>query len=94
MSIRVVDKSLNSLATSSQPVLSENKARSYLFIHNPSPLYRVAVCFTGSSVISGAGSITIPPGEAIELKGIYVPEQQMTAISENASATVLTILEG
>lgn len=94
MSIRVQDKSLSSLSTSSQIVLSENKIRSYLLIHNPSTLYRVAVNFTGTSVIAGSGSITIPPGEVLELKGEYVPEQQMTAISENASATILTILEG
>lgn len=91
----LTDRSTSSLTTSSAQVLAANVSRNVLIIFNPSLVYSVAISLSGTAaVIGGAGSITIPAGQAYSFESNTVPSNAINAISENASTTKLTIWEG
>lgn len=94
MSISLVNRSTSSLAVTSATVVPYNASRSLLLIQNPNTSYKVAFSFTGDAVVNGAGSVTLNPGETVEWRGPLTPDNVITAVSEHASATGLTIYEG
>ncbi len=93
--VTLTDKSTSSLSTTSAQVLAANSYRNALILFNPSGTYKVAIALGGTAaVIDGAGSITIPPAQAYTFEADVLPTNALNAISENASATKLTIWEG
>ena len=89
------DISINTLTTSSAEVIAANQDRRYLKIHNPSAEYKIAFAPVGTdAAINGYGSMTLLPGASETFEGSKVPcEGAFNAISENASATGLTVWE-
>ena len=94
MSVSLRNRSTSALSTTSATVVPQNSSRSLLLIQNPNASYRVAFSFVGDAAINSAGSVTLNPGETVEWRGPLTPDNVVTAISEDASATGLTIYEG
>lgn len=92
MEMKLINKSVNTLTTTSAEVLPASEWRNYLMVHNPND-FDVWVSLDEAAVVGGAGSFVLFPGGSLTFESVAIPRNAVHALTTAESATALTIYE-